>query len=385
MPSLRKLRAGRIPGADASTWVGDYGTIFYNEASGALRISDGVTPGGNPLSLVASDFEFTFGDFEATTPADGSASLSSVNPDQDINIYSNGDGAINLIGEFNVFAPDGSIYERNSIFRVSNDGQVRMLVPDADSAAGAIEIVGGLDGVFQPPINTGVMLHVTGIAGTPGVPSRIYNDAQNAFAAYVARRYNNTAASPSAVLDGEEIMRLSGTAHNGTNIPGTACQRITFKALGNQTLTNQGGTIEFLTTPQNSTTLSKVVTVDNAAGLTLASGYFKYDIATGNATVTQQTSKSTPVTCNGRTGQITTSNASLAKGASVTFTVNNNYITAATDVVILNIQSGATIDSYAISVTRVQASGSFNITLTNNSGGPLTDTIILNFAVIKVS
>lgn len=266
--SLRKLRAGRVATANASTWVGEYGTIFYNEASGALRISDGVTPGGNPLSLVASDFQFTFGDFEATTPEDGSASLSSVNPDQDINIYSNGDGAVNVIGEFNVFAPDGSIYERNSIFRVSNDGQVRMLVPHSDTAAGAIEIVGGLDGVFQPPINSGVMLHVTGIAGTPGVPSRIYNDAQNAFAAFVARRYNGTAASPTAVLDGEEIMRLSGTAHNGTNIPGTGNQRILYKALGNQTLTNQGGTMEFWTTPQNSTTLTKVVTIDNADGVT---------------------------------------------------------------------------------------------------------------------
>ena len=382
--SLRKLRAGRIATANAATWVGDYGTIFYNEASGALRISDGHTPGGNPLSLVASDFQFTFGDFEATTPADGSASLSSTNPNQDINIYSNGNGSVNLVGEVNVFAPDGSIYSREPIFRVSNDGQVRMLVPGADSNAGAVNIVGGLDGVFQPPVNTGVMLHVTGIAGSPGIPSRIYNDSQNAFSAFVARRYNGTAASPTRVLDGEEIMRLSGTAHNGTTIPGTANNRIVYKALGNQTLTNAGGAIELWTTPQNSTTLTKVAVVDNASGITASTGYFRYDVTTGNATVTQLTSKSTSVTCNGRTGQITTSNASLAKGASVTFTVNNSYVTAVTDVIVLNIQSGATIDSYAVSVTRIQV-GSFNITITNNGTGPLTDTIILNFAILKVS
>jgi len=111
-------------------------------------------------------------------------------------------------------------------------------------------------------------LHITGIAGTPGVPSRIYNDAQNSFAAFVARRYNNTASSPAAVLDGEEILRISGTAHNGTIIPGTGNQRIVYKVLGNQTLTNQGGYMEFWATPLNSTTIAKVATINNADGIT---------------------------------------------------------------------------------------------------------------------
>jgi hypothetical protein len=150
-------------------------------------------------------------------------------------------------------------------------------VPNANSSEGAVEIIGGSGGVFQSPVNTGVMLHVTGIAGSPGVPSRIYNDSQNAFSAFVSRRYNNTAASPSAVLADEEIMRLSGTAHNGTIIPGTANQRIVYKALGNQTLTNQGGYIELWATPINTTTLAKIATVDST-GITLESG----KVLTGN-------------------------------------------------------------------------------------------------------
>jgi hypothetical protein len=114
------------------------------------------------------------------------------------------------------------------------------------------------------------MMHITGIAGSSPdpTPSRIYNDAQNSFSAIVSRRYNGTAAAPSAVLNGEEIMRLSGTAHNGTDIPGTANQRIVYKALGNQTPSNQGGTMEFLATPLNSTTLTLVATIDNANGVT---------------------------------------------------------------------------------------------------------------------
>lgn len=270
--AIRKLRAGQQT-YNADTYIGTYGTIFYDEDNGRMRISDGVTPGGQPLTLVSEDFAFTFGDFVATTETTSpfGASLSSSNTNQDINLVSNGSGSINVIGELNVYKPDTTVAGAmviEPIFRVKNDGQIKMLVPGADTAEGAVGIVGGLDGVFQPPLNNGVMLHITGIAGTPGVPSRVYNDAQNAFAAFVARRYNNTAASPSAVLADEEIMRLSGTAHNGTSIPGTANQRIVYKALGNQTLTNQGGAIELWTTPLNSTTLTKVATVDNADGIT---------------------------------------------------------------------------------------------------------------------
>ena len=270
--AIRKLKAGQQT-YDADTYIGTYGTIFYDEDNGRMRISDGVTPGGQPLTLVSEDFAFTFGDFVATTETEApfGASLSSTNTNQDINIVSNGTGKVNVIGEFAVYKADGDVpgaLAIDPIFTVRADGQVQMLVPGADSTEGAVSIVGGLDGVFQPPVNTGVMLHITGIAGSPGVPSRVYNDAQNAFAAFVARRYNGTAASPTAVLANEEIMRLSGTAHNGTTIPGTGNQRIVFTALGNQTLTNQGGAIEFWATPINTTTLGKVATV-SSTGITL--------------------------------------------------------------------------------------------------------------------
>lgn len=267
--TTRKLRAGRIPGVSAETWVGDKGTIFYNENSGALRISDGVTPGGNPLTLIASDFQFQFGDFVATTNigahGDTAAYLSSLNDDEDIILQSNGAGGVGVIGEFGIWPPDGPINTRQPIFRVSDDGQVRILVTSADPTAAAVNIVGSTTGAYQPPVNTGVMLHLTGNLDTP---SRLYNDSQGSFAAFVARRYNGTVASPTAVLDGEELLRISGTAHNGTSLPGTGNQRILYKALGNQTTSNQGGTIELWATPQNTTTIAKVASVDNVNGIT---------------------------------------------------------------------------------------------------------------------
>lgn len=331
---------------DAETFVGQEGKLFYDEFTGVMRRGDGVTPGGNPIpftiattSIVggiktgpsfsisntgtlllksasptqlggiklgpgvtvngqdqliidSAGLDFSFGDFFAftNTGTQDGACLSSVNPNQDVNLVANGSGLVNVVGGFQVHSTvsEGPLTDVNTalaspaIFAVRRDGQVQMLVPSADSTEGAVSIIGGLDGVFQPPLNTGVMLHVTGIAGTPGVPSRIYNDSQNAFSAFVARRYNGTAASPTAVLNGEEIMRLSGTAHDSTEIPGAGNTRILYRALGNQTTSNHGGQIELWTTPLNSTTLTQVITV-NSIGITMSTGTAVIGNLTGNA------------------------------------------------------------------------------------------------------
>jgi hypothetical protein len=256
-----------------------------NNKIGGIAPGPGVTVDSNGILLIdTAGLPFSFGDFTGlvgTYPSDypdparanqDYALLSSVNLNEDIVFASNGTGAVRVVGDFSVRRANGNIVgalEEQPIFRVKGDGQVQMLVPSADAAEGAFTIVGGLDGVFQAPVNTGVMMHITGIASSPDpTPSRIYNDAQNSFSAIVSRRYNGTALAPTAVLNGEEIMRLSGTAHNGTLIPGTGNQRIIYKALGNQTPSNQGGTMEFWATPLNSTTLTQVATIDNANGVT---------------------------------------------------------------------------------------------------------------------
>lgn len=48
---VQKIKSGRVAVADSTTYVGEHGTIFYNEFIGDLRLSDGTTPGGVPLSL----------------------------------------------------------------------------------------------------------------------------------------------------------------------------------------------------------------------------------------------------------------------------------------------------------------------------------------------
>lgn len=114
--------------------------------------------------------------------------------------------------------------------------------------------------------------------------------------------------------------------------------------------------------------------------ISTSGGSIGYSTGTGS-TVTQATSKSTGVTINSLCGQITMNAASLAAGAEATFAVTNSQVTT-TDVIILNIASGGTSNSYLAGVTFV-GSGNFNITLTNLSGGALAEAVVLNFAVIK--
>lgn len=46
---IQKIKSGRIITVQAETYVGEKGIIFYDEDTGVLRLSDGVTPGGIPV------------------------------------------------------------------------------------------------------------------------------------------------------------------------------------------------------------------------------------------------------------------------------------------------------------------------------------------------
>lgn len=97
--------------------------------------------------------------------------------------------------------------------------------------------------------------------------------------------------------------------------------------------------------------------------------------------VTQATDKSTAVTLAKNCGQVTMNGAALAAGVAVSFTLTNSQI-AATDVVNACIASGASAGAYALSVDAV-AAGSCRISLRNQSGGSLSEAVVINFAVLK--
>lgn len=99
------------------------------------------------------------------------------------------------------------------------------------------------------------------------------------------------------------------------------------------------------------------------------------------STVTQTTNRSTAVTINSLSGQITTNNASLAAGAEAKFTVNNSYVTA-TSLILITCAGGQTADTSVPNVVAV-ANGSFTIQLTNlHAATADTGAMVINFAVL---
>ena len=105
----------------------------------------------------------------------------------------------------------------------------------------------------------------------------------------------------------------------------------------------------------------------SSGNLSLTSGTI--DLNDGG-TVTQGTSKSTGVTLNTHSGQITMHNAALAAAAEITFTVTNSKV-GAYDVVVVNHGSAGTAGAYVV-----------KITVGNTTTGALGEAIVLHFAVI---
>lgn len=47
---VQKIKSGRVLSPGVNEFIGSHGQIFYDEDIGELRLSDGVTPGGIPIT-----------------------------------------------------------------------------------------------------------------------------------------------------------------------------------------------------------------------------------------------------------------------------------------------------------------------------------------------
>jgi hypothetical protein len=409
-------------------YVGHEGRLFYDSATGEIRISDGATPGGNPIPItiattttvgsvkpgagfsitaggtlglnagpmfeldesdvfqlkagtadriggikagegvnIASDGtltinlddidDFSFGDFTATvgtyTDTTEYALLSSVNADEDIVIASNGDGGIKAVGEFRVYAPNGTVTaaleNSDPYFRVLSDGQVRILVPLADTTEGGVEIIGSDLGTSLQPGIAGTMLHLTGNAE---LPTRVYHDTLDGYSSYVFRRYNGSVASPTQVLADEAVARINFTPATDAGMGNVAFAQIRVQALEDQTTTAMGSEIQFFVTPVGSPSTSRISALDiRAAGVTSDVGFIG-DL-TGNAdTVTNgvYTTDTGTVTNTMLAGSI--ANAKLANstisgvalGSNLNALSPGNYLTGSD-------YDGSTIRTFAVDAT----------------------------------
>lgn len=327
MSFIQNFFTSRDNNANTETYLGQKDRLWYNPDTNSIRISDGVTPGGlvvdletnanasfntitantgtingnlivvgniSPaannkvggikpgpgvdisldglLTIDTANLPLSFGDFTASNNV-----LSIVNLDEDMILSTGGNAEIQLVGDIGFYKPDGLPPNiANRYFSATGDGQIQILVSNVDPLSAAVNIIGTTAGGFSAPVNTGVMLQLTGQAN---IPSRFYNDGVGGFAAFVGRRVNGTPTAPTPILAGDEIIRISSTGYNGTEIAPGGSARIVFQAMENYTPANSGSNLSFWTAAIGSNTLAKIVTIDNANGLVATKV-----VATGNVT-----------------------------------------------------------------------------------------------------
>jgi len=140
-----------------------------------------------------------------------------------------------------------------------------------------------------------------------------------------------------------------------------------------------------LVTPTLTTPVLGVATATSlaATGAITSSGTAGIGYATNaGGTVTQLTSKATPVTLNKICGQITMDAASLAHDTVVSFVLNNTTI-AAGDVLILNHLSVGSVGRYMLNAQCAANSATINVKNANPNSGALAEAIVIAFVVIK--
>lgn len=241
-------------------------------------------PGANisldgTLTIDTSGLPLSFGDFTANNNI-----LTLVNTDQNMILATQGSAEVQLVGNIGFYKTDGFPPNiANRYFSATSDGQITILVPDIDPLAGAVNITGSTSGNSVPPAVAGVMLHVT---GQNGQLASIYSDGIANNSAFVGRRYNGTAASPTQVLANQVIMRMTAVGHSNSGFQASGQGTLSFDALEDFTTTSQGTELKIYTTPIGSNARSVVATVNNANGLSAtklgSSGTLN---VTGNANV----------------------------------------------------------------------------------------------------
>jgi hypothetical protein len=329
MSFIQNLFSSRDNNANTQTYVGQTDRIWYNPDNNTFRVSDGNTPGGLPIDyssdanitannitantvtvntgITSTDGNINFtgnlvisGNIPAATDvkiggvrAGPGANISNtglltidttglplsfgnftannniltiVNADEDMILATQGNAEIQLVGNIGFYKSNGLPPDPNNLFFFAqDDGQITILVPDADPVLSAVQIIGSAAGDSVSPAVAGVMLHIT---GQPNTFASQYIDGINNFPNYIGRRYNGNVGSPTQVMTGNTIVRFSGQGYSTGGFSGGADGSISLDALEDFTATNQGTIWRFLNNPVAGNTRQEVANISVANGVT---------------------------------------------------------------------------------------------------------------------
>jgi len=266
-------------------------------------------------------------------------------------------------------------------FTVDRTGRTNIRTPVIPAGdIGAFSIIGNAAGTYQPVVNAGGMLHIT---GNDGAVSRFTNDAFGAgsFPAYISRAGRGTAAVPSATLSGDILSRYSTIGYGTTGFPtGPAATNIEVYARENFTDTAQGTEYRFFTAPTS--TLAKTLSLTvNDSGISFANSSTQNTAANIGITFKDSTRQTTAWTGSITAGQIT--------GGVVTSIAAGNGLTQNTT------QGAVTIDANGVqnvygtaSQVYVTDAGSKNLTLSlpqniDTTANPTFNNLTVNNLVVN--
>ena len=180
------------------------------------------------------------------------------------------------------------------------------------------------------------------------------------------------------VQNGDTIAGFYFTGSDGTGYIRAA--QITSSVDGTPNTNDMPGRLVFSTTADGASSPTERMRIDSAGLITACNSTGLGYGAGSGGTVTQATSKSTSVTLNKPSGQITMHNAALASAAQVSFVVNNTLVSTSDLVIVAAVNNG----HYRVEAPSI-GSGAFSIRITNNTGGSLSEAVGIIFTVIKGS
>jgi hypothetical protein len=196
-----------------------------------------------------------------------------------------------------------------------------------------------------------------------------------------ALKLNVVGGTTSGAVDNTAIFSggVAGVAGSGSAIyltGGTGVTRAAAITGVNSGGSSNGHDLVFSTSANSASPTERMrIDLNGNVLVTNAGGGLGYGTGSGG-TVTQATSKSTAVTLNKPTGQITMNNAALAGNTTVSFVLNNTLI--------------ASIDTMSLSWNTPNynvwvgcTGGSANVYVRNITAGSLSEAVVINFAIIK--
>jgi hypothetical protein len=305
--AIQKLFSSLSKSADFATYVGQKGRIFSNDATGEIRISDGVTPGGRPVYVAVTNANI--GNLVIT-----GSTIEALNANEDLNLSTNGDGNVNVYGSFKVHA-DG--IGSSVSFDAAASGLLTMTVPTLTLGQTGLLINGGSTATTSLPQVSGTTFRSV---GNDGMTNTVAVDAfgTGAFPAFIHRAGRGTSAAPTATKNGDTIGRWGAVGWGDTNFVidqglGRAASDIRFVATEDFTDAHGGTKIQFFTSPNGGTARTLSATIDYT-GITVG------NITAANATISGTTTFNGPSVFS---GLITSNGGRISNGDS---TFNGNLL-----------------------------------------------------------